>query len=225
VEQEGEQRFVNYVFGDLLRRRWLGSGSVPEVRALVDDLASADERVRQAHAETLDRAGSAFALLLTSVGIPMFLAGEEFGDVHDLDHSDWRLKMSDPVDWTRQHQPGHQTLRERVRDLVRLRTTAPALQRNEVTFFYFHPSFDENDGVRVFAYCRTGGRPLGSPGQVVVLANCGPNDFPAFEFPWPWASTCEERGLPPSGSRPEIRPDRGQLTLSLAPFQVRVFAL
>jgi hypothetical protein len=77
----------------------------------------------------------------------------------------------------------------------------------------------------VFAYARTGGQPLGSAGQVVVVANAGPHDFPAFDVPWAWADAGDERGVPPAGSRPEFRPDRQTLTVSLAPFQVRVFAL
>lgn len=226
VEQEGEQRFLNYIFGDLLRLRWLGSGSVENVRALINDLASAPAAVRQAHEEALERVGSGFALLMTAVGIPMFLAGEEFGDVHDLDHRDWRLKMSDPIDWRRAAQPGHHALRERVRELVRLRTSSPALQRNEIDFFYFHPSIDENEGVRVFAYCRTGGRALGSRGQIVVVANCGPHDFPHFELPWPWKEPDrnEEHGVPLTGDLPAFRPDRQLATIPLAPFQVRVFS-
>jgi 1,4-alpha-glucan branching enzyme len=225
VEKEGEQRFMNFIFGDLLRLRWLGDGSVDNVRYLVNNLATVDQGVRAAHEEALDRVGSAFALLMTAVGIPMFLAGEEFGDVHDLDHSDWRLKMSDPVDWGRRQQTLHSALWERVRELIRLRTSCAALQRNEVNFFYFHPTIDENDGVRVFAYCRTGGRPLGSPDQVVVVANCGAQDFPAFDFPWPWADSgrIRECGIPLRGNRPQFRPDQRQVTISLAPFQVRVF--
>jgi 1,4-alpha-glucan branching enzyme len=225
VEQEHEQRFMNHIFGDLLRLRWLGSGSVDNIRYLLDHLAAAPEAVRQAHAEALDRVGSAFALTMTAVGIPMLLAGEEFADVHDLNHTDWRLKMSDPVDWARQYQPGHSELRARVADLIKLRTSTPALQRNEIEFFYFHPSIDENDGMRVFAYCRTGGRALGSDDQVVVLANCGPHDFPAFEFPWLWRDTggIRERGTPPRGDQPHFRAHEQVATVSLAPFQVRVF--
>lgn len=225
VAQEHEQRFMNYVFGDLLRQRGLADGSVNTVRHLLDNISSAEPEVLEAHAEALDRVGSAFALLLTAPGIPMLLAGEEFGDVHDLDHSDWRLKMSDPVDWRRRDQPGHRALWHRVQDLVRLRTSSAVLQRNEVEFLYFHPTIDENDGPRVFAYARTGGRPLGSPHQVLVVVNAGAHDFPAFDLPWTWTDVdhLAERGVPPRGTRLQIRPDRRQATLSLAPFQVRVF--
>jgi 1,4-alpha-glucan branching enzyme len=93
-----------------------------------------------------------------------------------------------------------------------------------VQFFHFHPSIDDNDGIRTFAYCRTGGKPLGSSGQVAVLANAGPHDFPSYEVPWPWTDGATERGKPPSGSLLEVRPDLGRAVVSLAPFQVRVFA-
>jgi hypothetical protein len=93
----------------------------------------------------------------------MLLAGEEFADIHDLDPADWRLKMSDPVDWERRSYPYHKALWERVRDLIRLRTSTAALQRDEIEFFYFHPTFDDDNGERVFAYCRTNGQPLGAP--------------------------------------------------------------
>src|SRR5207253_4697594 len=132
----------------LLKARGLGQGSVDEIRSLVDNLLAAPPQAQLTHEDALDRAGSAFALLLTSVGIPMFLAGEEFGDVHDLDYTDWRLKMSDPVDWGRRDQPGHRALWDRVKDLVHLRTSCAALQQNEVDFFYFHPAIDDNDGPR-----------------------------------------------------------------------------
>ena len=127
---------------------------------------------------------AAFALMLTAAGIPMFLAGEEFADLHDTDRRDWRRKMSDPVDWARAALPGRRELQARIQDLVRLRTTHPALHRNEVEFFGlnashnpgFHPGFDENESERLFACCRTGGQPLGAGGQVIVVANCRRQD-------------------------------------------------
>ena len=49
-----------------------------------------------------------FAILMTSVGMPMFLAGEEFGDVHDMSYTDVNAKQEDPVQWGRaQFQPIH----------------------------------------------------------------------------------------------------------------------
>ena len=178
----------------------------------------------------LDQVHATFAVTLTSAGIPMFLAGEEFADLHDTDRRDWRQKMSDPVDWSRAEQPGRRDLLVRIRDLVRLRTTHGALQRNEVQFFGFngaqnagfHPSFDQNDGERLFAYCRTGGQPLGWGGQVIVVANCRYQDYGEVWVDWPWGfrTSLRERG----GINQEMPFFAGgRARLALRPFQVRVF--
>jgi|GEM_PF-1334215 len=203
VEKEDEARLMNFLIGPMLREAGQGPGSVADVRRAVDQDGS--EALKGVKRRALERVRSAFALLMTAPGIPMFLAGEEFADVHDLDHTDWRLKMSDPVDWSRENRPGHRALRDAVRDLIRLRTSHPALQRNEIAFFYFHPSIDEDGGTRVFAYCRTGGRPLGAAGQVIVLANCGGENFPEFRFPWAWGAAAVERGGPQEGAPLVVR--------------------
>ena len=224
--QDGEQRLMNDVFGGLVRERGLGDGSVDNVAYLIDDLVAAGDGVRiDAHGEAIDRVRSAFAVLLTTAGVPMFLAGEEFGEIHDLDYTDWQLKMTDPIEWHRRDYPGHGDLRERVSDLLDLRTGTEALQRNEVDLFYAHPSFDEDDGDRAFAYCRTGGRPLGEEDQVVVVANFGAREFSEFEFPWPWTDPdrIEERGEALCGGAPEFSPDEERASVPLAPFQARVF--
>ncbi len=92
----------------------------------------------------------------------MFLAGEEFGDVHDMSYTDVNAKQEDPVQWRRASYGVNAQLKANVAKLIRLRTSHPALQRDEIEFFYFHPQFDGNDSPQlVFAYCRTGGKPLG----------------------------------------------------------------
>jgi 1,4-alpha-glucan branching enzyme len=223
VGKVDQERFMNYAFGELLRRRGVRDVSVAQIQSYTSSIASQTPEIQAAHAEALDQVRSSFALVLTSVGIPMFLAGEEFADVHDLDFTDWRLKMSDPVDWQRQAQPGHRAVWDAVRDLVRLRTSHAALQRNEIEFFYFHPAIDENEGVRVFAYCRTGGQPLGTPGQVVVVANMGPQPFSSFVLPWPWVGSMREFGTPARGGQPQFRAREQRADVPLSSFQARVF--
>jgi hypothetical protein len=100
----------------------------------------------------------------------------------------------------------------------------PALHRNDVEFFHFHPTIDENDGRRVFAYCRTVGLPLGTGGQIVVVANLGPDGYPGYILPWPWRGACTERGSRP-GTAPLPTLGNGSASLSLQPFEVRVFEL
>jgi 1,4-alpha-glucan branching enzyme len=235
VEAQIEQRLMSFFLGDLLQQRNLARNPADpaesisqRARRVVDNITTQPAEVQAAHAEALERTGSAFALMLTSVGIPMFLAGEEFGDIHDLEHSEWRLKMSDPVDFTRRDLLGHRGLLKRVQELTRLRAHHPGLQRNEVQFFYHHPTLDENDGVRVFACCRTNGQSLGSANQVIILANCGPHNFPVFDFPsfWDDSSRLQEHGTPAGALSPQISNRGGSLvlSLSLAPFQVRVFS-
>jgi 1,4-alpha-glucan branching enzyme len=225
VGNEGEQRYLNDTFAQILRYLNLGDGSVANVRDCVDYLEDKSEAIHQAHADALDRVRSAFALLMTSVGIPMFLAGEEFGDVHDLDYANYRLKMSDPVDWRRRGRPGHGGLWESVRDLIGLRTSNAALQRDEVEFFHFHPNMDGNDGPWVFAYARTGGRPLGGRDQVVVVVNACGQRFPEYWLDWPWGETdrVRECAAPPASDRPQFPSNARRAALSLAPLQARVF--
>ena len=225
VGGEGQQRYLNEAFSQILRYLNLGDGSVANVRDCVDYLESKSDAIRRVHADALDRVRSSFAILMTSVGIPMFLAGEEFGDVHDLDYDDYRLKMSDPVDWRRRGRPGHEGLWEAVRDLIKLRTSNAALQRDEVEFFHFHPNIDSNGGPWVFAFARTGGRPLGSRDQVVVVVNAGGQSFPEYRLNWPWGETdhIHECAAPPTSDRPQFPSNAHQAVLSLAPLQARVF--
>ncbi|MFC4358425.1 alpha-amylase family glycosyl hydrolase [Halobium salinum] len=236
--EPGEQRLMNHFLGEVVREEGLGDGSVENVGYLVDDLVAAGDGVRiDAHTEAVDRLRGSFALLLTSVGVPMFLAGEEFGELHDLDYTDWQAKMEDPIRWHRAEYPGHAELREAVADLVDLRTSTAALQRNEVECFHTDPTLDDEDGERVFAYCRTGGADLGEPSdegeseaeaeQVVVVANVGPRGYDDYELPWHWGDEDDvtEVGGPIRESTAAFDADEGTATLSLAPFGVRVFSV
>jgi 1,4-alpha-glucan branching enzyme len=204
VEHWHEWRLVNHILAPRL-----GWPSLAAMRGAAENVPD----------DILRAIRGAFAIMLTSAGMAMFLAGEEFADVHDTDTADPALKMSDPVDWARQNDPRRAALRAAVRDLVRLRTSHDALASPKVDCFWFHPTFDDNDGVRVFAYCRTAGKPLGSAGQVVVVANCGWHDFPSFDLPWPWAAVTE---CAPAG--PSLHHHDSWATLALHPFDVRVFA-
>jgi 1,4-alpha-glucan branching enzyme len=216
-------RLMNVLLGSILQTQQLGPGDVPNVRSVVDG-SPTESRIVGAVSFALYRVLGVFAILMTSVGIPMFLAGEEFADVHDLDFLDVNTKQQDPVQWGRASHPGQSTLLANVTALVKLRTTHPTLQRNEIWWFYFHPQFDDNDGVRVFGYARTGGTPIGSAGQVIVLANMGAEKFPIYEIPgWPWA-TIGLSEIGNAGAQPPIyNPATSTLSLSLDAFQVRVF--
>jgi pullulanase len=94
----------------------------------------------------------AFACLLTAVGLPMILAGEEFAQPHD------------PPDFSSLADDWRDRVRTCVSRLIKLRTTCDALAINDVEFI--HGDFE--DGKRVMAWHR-GQR--GSASQVVVIAN------------------------------------------------------
>lgn len=106
----------------------------------------------------------AFVCLLTAVGIPMILAGEEFADQHDLSVADEHAgeKQIDPVDFARLHEPWRRRVFEHVARLVHFRTRPSALARNETAFLHA----DFHDGKRVLAWQRGQAEDL-----VVVVAN------------------------------------------------------
>jgi pullulanase len=131
--------------------------------------------------QTEKRIKLGFVCLLTALGIPMILAGEEFADQHDLFDSKGAVtqnggKQIDPVNFSRLTTtntdpndpdavlaPMRRRIFAYVRTLVRFRTSAPALAVNDTAFI--HQDFD--DGKRVMAWVR------GSAGMapVVVVAN------------------------------------------------------
>lgn len=217
-------RLMNVLLGPMMQAAGLGDGGMENVENAVDGADSSSDPTLQATVQAaLLRVFGAFAILMTSVGIPMFLAGEEFGDVHDMSYTDVNEKQQDPVQWNRAKFRGNAALYANVAKLIQLRVSHPALQRNEVEFFYFHPQFDDNVAPRVFAYCRTQGLPPGNSNQVVVIANMGPDSFPSYDIPaWRWgASPLTEIGYP--NAAPAYSGLAGALNLSLSPYSARVF--
>src|SRR5271166_6064931 len=126
----------------------------------------------------------AFVCLLTAVGIPMILAGEEFADQHDFFDQDGHVTQSggkqiDPVNFSRltDNPLGDDDASKKARALaemrrrifayvlrlVKFRTSQPALSVNETNFIHV----DFNDSKRVLVWKR------GAAGQypVVVVAN------------------------------------------------------
>ena len=65
---------------------------------------------------------------------------------------------------------------------------------------------------------------MGTTGQVIVIANMGPQAFPTYNIPgWPWGGIAlTETGYP--NTLPVYDATSGTLTLSLIPFSVRVFS-
>ncbi|MDQ6705198.1 MAG: alpha-amylase family glycosyl hydrolase, partial [Acidobacteriota bacterium] len=97
----------------------------------------------------------AFVCLLTSVGVPMILAGEEFADQHDLFGANGNItddggKEVDPVDFSRLQEPFRQSIFDYVARLVHFRVSQPALSVNDSDFIHV----DFNDNKRVLAWKR-----------------------------------------------------------------------
>jgi pullulanase len=133
---------------------------------------SADELRERAsqvivHRARLRRIKLGFVCQLTAVGVPMILAGEEFGDQHDLFDSRGNVtheggKQVDPVNFSRFDEPDRKALFDYVARLVHLRTSHGALCLNDTDFI--HADFEA--GKRVVVWKRgTDNDP------VVVVAN------------------------------------------------------
>ncbi|MFI7542859.1 alpha-amylase family glycosyl hydrolase [Actinoplanes sp. NPDC049599] len=132
--------------------------------------------------QTEQRIKLGFVCLLTAVGIPMILAGEEFADDHDLpvEHP---AKQIDPVNFDRLDDPWRRRIFDYTARLVRLRHTSAALAVNDTTFLHT----DLTDGRRVLVWQR--GADPADP--VVVVANfSGWSQHPGDEYVVPgWPAT------------------------------------
>jgi pullulanase len=169
----------------------------------------------------------AFACLLTAVGVPMILAGDEFADEHDLFDQKGSVtqrggKQVDPVNFSRLGDEWRRRIRNYAARLVKFRTSSDALAVNDTEFIHV----DFSDGKRVLAW-RRGRFDSGNP--VVVVANF--SDFgtdlssPTPEYRvhnWPatpagkkWREITQERDIPPEwvGREP------------LFPWEAKVYAL
>lgn len=119
------------------------------------------------HKARLRRIKLGFVCLLTAVGIPMILAGEEFGDEHDLFNAEGNItheggKQVDPVNFSRVDEPDRKELFAYVARLVKLRKSHPALFVNDTDFFHV----DFNEGKRVLVWKRGN-----NSDPIIVVAN------------------------------------------------------
>lgn len=115
-----------------------------------------------------ERIKLAFVCLLTAVGIPMILAGDEFAD--RMDNDIFRVskekrdenKQVDPVNFSRLDDEWRKRVFYYVARLVKFRTKSAALAVNDTDFIHT----DFNDGKRVLVWKRGSGDNI-----VVVVAN------------------------------------------------------
>jgi pullulanase len=150
-----------------------------------------------------------FVCLLTAVGVPMILAGEEFADQHDLFDMKGQVsqgggKQVDPVNFSRLGEKWRQRIQDYVTRLIKFRITSDALAVNDTEFVHV----DFNEGKRVLVWRRG---QLDSDEIVVVVANfsdfCTADPFsPGAEYRvhnWPvtpsgkrWREITQERDIP-----------------------------
>jgi 1,4-alpha-glucan branching enzyme len=187
------------------------------INTSVSDVAAIERRTKLA-----------FACLLTAVGVPMILAGDEFADQHDLFDANGNVtqdggKQVDPVNFSRLGDEWRKHLKTYVSRLVKLRTSHDALAANETSFIHV----DFNDGKRVLVWRRG---VEGSDKQVVVLANFSdygtPDPFsPSAEYVvpnWPalpsgrrWREVPQDRDVAPEQAGRE----------PIFPWEAKVYAL
>ena len=168
------------------------------------------------------RAKLAFVCLLTAVGVPMILAGEEFADRHDLRvvHPE---KQVDPVNFDRLGDEWRRRLFAYVARLVRLRTSHDALAVNDTEFI--HVDFAESK--RVLAWRR--GRPE-SGKLVVVVANFSDWGTPDAGSPFAEYVVANWPGTPPGGGWREVTQERDVPTAwagrePIYPWEAKVYVL
>ncbi|HEY9596494.1 MAG TPA: alpha-amylase family glycosyl hydrolase [Cyanophyceae cyanobacterium] len=143
----------------------------------------------------------AFVCLLTAVGIPMILAGDEFADQQDLDLSDdhGSNKQIDPVNYSRVKDDWRQRIFQYVARLIRFRKQSDALAVNDTQFLHV----DFYEGKRVLVWQR-GNK---ADQLVVVVANFSDYGTPPgseYRVPnWPatppgkqWKEITQERMVP-----------------------------
>ncbi|KAJ9660404.1 hypothetical protein H2198_002522 [Neophaeococcomyces mojaviensis] len=138
------------------------------------------------------RAKLAFTCLLTAVGIPMILAGEEFCDKMDLPID---KKQSDPVNYGRKADPWRTRVFQYVARLIDFRKNCPALGVDDTSFIHV----DNSRGGKIMTWVRGTSKP------VVVVANFTDEDTPGYQYyvpNWPdrdrndWREITQDRTVP-----------------------------
>jgi 1,4-alpha-glucan branching enzyme len=158
--------------------------------------------------EIAKRVKLAFSCLLTAVGIPMILAGDEFADENDLfdilgDVTNDSGKQIDPVDFARLADVWRQDVLNCVKNLIQIRKTHPALGVNDTKWLHQDPTpgrqiyvwqrgSDDNPVIVVANFSEFGTSDPFNPSSEYVVPNWPrPNDFA-------WKEVCLNRPVDPA---------------------------
>ncbi|MFW5766535.1 MAG: alpha-amylase family glycosyl hydrolase [Coleofasciculus sp.] len=142
------------------------------------------------------------ALLMTAVGIPLILMGEEFGEYKPL------KPESSKLDWTLLKNEGSQGLLEYYKGLIRLRKENHALYTDNIDFFYEDPE------AKVLGYIRWNDQ--GS--QLIIIANFSDNFLEGYAV-----SQIPESGTWHEWTRDyDVEVVEGTLELDLGEYEAKV---
>ena len=214
-------RLMNVLLGPMLQAAGLGDGQIDSVKAAVDGAdSSTNATLHNTVQAAAQRVFGGFAVLMTSVGIPMFLRGRGIGDVHDMSYTDVNQKQEDPVQWGRSRFAANSQLKANVAGLDPFTNLSSRTPPQRGGMLLLSSEFDGNDAPRVFASLPARRRDFGpTPGQVVVVAESGPQSYSVYNVPelaLEWFSVDGESAI-----RLLCRlgiPDSGTLSLALGPF-------
>lgn len=142
------------------------------------------------------------ALLMTAVGIPLILMGEEFGEYKPL------KPESSKLDWTLLKNDGSQGLLDYYKGLIRLRKENYALYGDNIDFFYEDPQ------AKVLGYIRWNDE--GS--QLIIIANFSDNFLEGYAV-----SQIPESGTWHEWTRDyDVEVVEGTLELDLGEYEAKV---
>jgi len=142
------------------------------------------------------------ALLITAVGIPLILMGEEFGEYKPL------KPESSKLDWTLLNNEGSQGLLDYYKGLIRLRKENYALYGDNIDFFYEDPE------AKVLGYIRWNDE--GS--QLIIIANFSDNFLEGYAV-----SQIPESGTWHEWTRDyDVEVVEGKLELDLGEYEAKV---
>ncbi|MEH2157849.1 alpha-amylase family glycosyl hydrolase [Nostoc sp.] len=160
------------------------------------------------NAPAFERAKLAAALLMTAMGVPMLWMGEEFGEYQQKSQD---VTKPQKINWSLLSSDQNHDLFEYYQKLIALRQQTPALQSDNIKFFY------ENADEKVLAYTRWDEQ----NSHVVVVANFSDQNLNQYKISdFPTAECWRDWG----GNR-EVESGEDGLVTDLPSYTAKIFVL